>query len=187
MSSSPAPAAVAPHAASTPVRDWFLRDSRWEDDQWILAPTNAMHEDRPVVLRWDFSLRDGQFTHRRYAALLESARQHVALFRVGSTLSRSGCGARSLQIYFQCLRTLIRWMIQEEVRRFADLDAEHIADFSRAIRRRRGYTGPTISRETLTHYYGVLIGPVPTSRRGARCAACRSLSWSDGSRSNTAG
>jgi hypothetical protein len=66
--------------------------------------------------------------------------------------------APSLQIYFQCLRTLIRWMTQEEVRRFAVLDALLIADFARVVRRRRGYTGPTISRETLTHYYVVLIG-----------------------------
>lgn len=153
---SPARGLKAHHAQA---RDWFLRDSHWDDIHWILAPTTAVHADRPVFIRWDFTLPDGrQFTHQQYAALLESARQHLALFRVGSTSFRSRCGAATLRIYFQCLRTLIRWMNRERLKRFADLDAAMIADFTRAVRRRRGKTDPTISRETLTHYYGLLVG-----------------------------
>jgi integrase len=157
MSSSPTPESMSPQHAR--ARDWFLRDSHWDDAQWVLAPTSALHEDRPVVIRWDFTLPDGRrFTHQRYAALLESARQHLALFRVGATRFRSGCAGSSLRIYFQCLRTLIRWMTQEQLQHFADLDAALVSDFTRAVRRRRGYTGPTISRATLSHYYGVLVG-----------------------------
>ena len=37
-------------------RGWFLLDSRWEDDVWILAPGNALEERQPVRLRWDFDL-----------------------------------------------------------------------------------------------------------------------------------
>ena len=148
-----------PQAQPATARDWFLRDSHWDDMHWVLAPTTVLHEDRPVVLRWDFTLPNGRaFTHRQYATLLESARQHLALFRVKATRFRSGCSGGSLGLYFQCLRTLIRWMIQERFQRFADLDATGIADFTRAIRRRRGYTGPTIARETLSHYYTVLAG-----------------------------
>jgi hypothetical protein len=167
MTSSPTPRSKPPqrspadasNAASGRARDWFLRDSHWDDAQWVLAPTTALHEDRPVVIRWDFTLPNGRrFTHPRYAALLESARQHLALFRVGATGSRSGCGGGTLHIYFHCLRILIRWMTQEQLQRFADLDAAIVADFTRAVRRRHGNTGPRISRETLSHYYGVLIG-----------------------------
>jgi integrase len=141
------------------ARDWFLRDSHWDDAQWVLAPTSVLREDRPIVIRWDFMLPNGScFTDQRYAALLESARQHVALFRIAPSRYRSGCDGGSLRVYFLCLRTLIRWMTQEQVRRFADLDATLIADFTKAVRRRRGYTGPTISRRTLVHYYGVLAG-----------------------------
>jgi integrase len=125
----------------------------------VLAPTSALQEDRPVVIRWDFTLpNDRLFTHRQYAALLESAREHLALIRVGAGRSRSGCAGSSLRLYFQCMRALIRWMIQEGLLRFADLDAELVADFTRAVRRRRGRIRSTISRETLSHYYRVLIG-----------------------------
>ena len=80
------------------------------------------------------------------------------IIRVGAGRSRTGCAGSSLRLYFQCMRTLLRWMIQEQLQRFADLDAELIADFTRTVKRRRGYTGPTISRQTLIHYYRVLIG-----------------------------
>lgn len=167
MTSSPTPhskppqrsPAHAPKADSARARDWFLQDSHWDDDHWVLAPTTAPHEDRPVLIRWDFTLPNGrQFTHPRYAALLESARQHLALLRVGTTCSQSGCGGDTLRISFQCLRILIRWMTQEHLQRFADLDAALISDFTRAVKRRRGKSGPRISRVTLSHYYGVLLG-----------------------------
>ena len=109
MSSSPA--LQLPRSGS---RDWFLRDSHWEDAHWILVPTSAVFKDRPAAIHWDFDVPDGlKFTHSRYASLLESAKQHVAEFRVGSTISRSGCASTSLVMYFQILRTFIRWMIEE--------------------------------------------------------------------------
>jgi hypothetical protein len=40
-------------------RAWFLKNSRWEDSTWILAPTNALEERLPVRLHWDFSVEDG--------------------------------------------------------------------------------------------------------------------------------
>ncbi len=164
MTSPPEPSPLTPRersaAAEQPrARDWFLRDSHWEDAHWILAPTNALYEDRPVFIRWDFSLEGGErFTDPRYTALLESAKHHLALLRVGPSRSRSGCGGATLRIYFQCLRALIRWMIREGLVRFADLDAPLISQFAQAVQRRRGYTGPTLARETLGHYYRVLIG-----------------------------
>ena len=151
--------APASSTANVQARDWFLLDSQWNDVQWMLAPTSALQEDRPVVIRWDFTLPSGRlFTHRHYAALLESAREHLALIRVGASRSRTGCAGSSLRLYFQCMRALIRWMIQEGLERFADLDAERVADFTQALRRRRGRTRTTISRETLSHYYRVLTG-----------------------------
>jgi integrase len=145
-------------AAAARSRDWFLRDSRWEDPHWVLAPTNALQEDRPIFIRWDFPVDGGgRFTDPRYAPLLESARQHLALLRVGSG-TRSGCGGGTLRVYFQCLRALIQWMTREGLERFTDLDAPLIAEFVQALKRRRGYIGPTLSREMLSHYYHVLIG-----------------------------
>jgi integrase len=153
-------AARVPHPEPLRPRDWFLTGSRWEDSHWTLAPTSILHADRPIIIRWDFALHVGSllFTHPRYAALLESAKRHVALFRTRSHRFHSGCGGETLRAYFQCLRAFIRWMSREQIERFADLDAALIADFTRTIKRRRGYTGPTISREALRNHYAVLVG-----------------------------
>jgi integrase len=119
-----------------------------------------LHADRPIIIRWDFALPVGTllFTHPRYAALLESAKRHLALFRTRSARFHTGCGGETLRAYFQCLRALIRWMTREQLDRFADLDTTLIADFTRTIKCRRGYTAPTISREALRNHYAVLVG-----------------------------
>lgn len=53
-------------AARGQARDWFLRGSCWDDAHWVLAPTSAAQETRPVIIRWDFPLHKGQsFTDRR--------------------------------------------------------------------------------------------------------------------------
>jgi integrase len=140
------------------ARDWFLRDSCWDDEHWVLAPTSALQEDRPIVIRWDFPLPgDRRFTHSRHTALLESAKQHLALLRVGAPGSARGCSGYSLRIYFQCFRALIRWMSMEGLARFADMDVDSIEAFKQVVRRRRGYAARTISRETLRHHYHVLL------------------------------
>jgi hypothetical protein len=44
-----------------PTQDWFLRRSTWNDPCWVLAPTSALEEERPVLLRWDFKLSGAGF------------------------------------------------------------------------------------------------------------------------------
>lgn len=159
---TPAPPLLS---AATASRDWFLRNSHWDDVRWVLAPTNAHQEDRPIIIRWDFSLPNGlQFTDDRYATLRENSKRHLALIRTGfsgsrsaSSDSRSGCGASTLADSFQCLRALIRWMIAEGVERFGDLSAALVGEFIRSLRRRPGYGGRKVSQRTLNHYDGVLI------------------------------
>lgn len=51
-----------PRPAIDPASDdraWFLKDSRWEDPVWRFAPTNALEEELPVSLAWDFALQEG--------------------------------------------------------------------------------------------------------------------------------
>jgi len=145
--------------AVTRARDWFLRDSSWDDVQWILAPTSAPQENRPRSIRWDFYLPNGhRFTDPQYTSLLESAKQHIACLRTGPGPHRSGCSAGTFQVYFQSLRALIRWMSVAELERFADLDAGLVDEFTRAVRQRRGRSGPQLSPATLAHYYRVLAG-----------------------------
>jgi integrase len=48
-------------------------------------------------------------------------------------------------------------MISEGLEQFSELDAAHIAQFTRVVRHRRGYAGPTLSPTALRHYYGILV------------------------------
>jgi len=144
-------------AQRTRARDWFLRASRWEDDHWVLNPTSALDEDRPVIIRWDFSLPNGvKFTDLHFARLLESAKEHLAYLRTGPGRHRQGCSGATLRIYFQCLRRLIRWMSLHELERFADLNARSLEEFTHTLTRRRGRYTPQLSRTRLTHHYRVL-------------------------------
>ena len=43
----------------TSARDWFLRDSKWEDVRWTFAPTNLLEEEQPARILWDFRLPSG--------------------------------------------------------------------------------------------------------------------------------
>ena len=105
-------------------RAWFLKDSSWEDSTWVFAPTNALEERHPVRLRWDFALQDGRrFTEERYAPLLQTSRQLISLIRTRSLCTGLPLRPSSVMNYFLTLRFLVRWMDQEGLVRFADLDA----------------------------------------------------------------
>jgi hypothetical protein len=151
---------VGPHVAGgeNTARDWFLRDSYWQDAVWILAPTNVQEENRPVRIRWDFSLPSGRcFTDARYASLLESAKKLVALIRRRSMSASLASRARTVDGYFLYLRELIRWMDQEGFARFADLDATAILQFQGSIQRRKGSGRSTLSPTTVQKYLILLV------------------------------
>ena len=111
-------------------RAWFLQESSWEDPTWVFAPTNALEERHPVRLRWDFTVQDGRrFTDGRYAALLQTSRQLISLIRTRSLCTGLPLRPSSVLNYFLTLRLLVRWMDQEGIVRFADLDAPALLQF----------------------------------------------------------
>ncbi len=131
-------------------RDWFLRDSLWSDATWLFAPTSLLEEEHPVRFSWDFSLPGGgRFTDSSRAALLESGRRVIALVRTQSLGTGVSQRAITAQIYFNHLRTLIRWMDREGFARFDALDANAVADFKREIAARISHGGKVITPTTL--------------------------------------
>ncbi|MBX3602360.1 MAG: hypothetical protein KF863_17230 [Rubrivivax sp.] len=118
-------------------RGWFLLDSKWEDDVWILAPGNALEERQPVRLRWDFDLQDGRrFTDERYAALRETSRQLVALIRSRSLSTGLPLRPSTVAQYFLTLRCLLQWMDGEGFRRFGAIDPPALLQFQQWLRTR---------------------------------------------------
>jgi len=145
-------------APGLPPRDWFLRDSSWDDIVWILAPTNVLEERRVWSIRWDFTLPHGQrFTDTSYRVLLKTARQFVSIVRTHSLHLNHPQRARTVFVYFVSLRRLLRWMHTEGYARFADLDAAALRRFQRSIARRKNNRGATIAAHTVERYLNVLV------------------------------
>ncbi|MBI5277790.1 MAG: hypothetical protein HY854_15165 [Burkholderiales bacterium] len=139
-------------------RAWFLRSgSHWQDAVWSLKPTSTLDEARPLELRWDFALPSGRrFTDRRYASLLESSRQLIALIRTRSLSTGLSQRGNTVRSYFSYLRELVRWMDREDIARFADLDATALLQFQRAISCRPGKSGTALAPTTVQKYLYLL-------------------------------
>ncbi len=119
---------------SSEDRAWFLKNSRWEDSTWILAPTNALEERQPVRLHWDFTLRDGhRFTDARHAPLLQTSKRLIALIRGRSLYTELPLRPSSVLNFFHTLRLLVRWMGLGGLRRFADLDRPALLQFQHRL------------------------------------------------------
>ena len=131
-------------------RAWFLMDSSWDDPVWVLRPTNALEEAKPICLHWNFSLPSGLlFTDDLYAALLHSSRQLIAYIRSHSLSTGLAQRAGTTAGYFLHLRELVRWMEQAGIRRFADLDGEALLQFQRSLAVRPGIGRAALSPATL--------------------------------------
>jgi hypothetical protein len=147
---------VDPAAEHADDRTWFLLESKWEDDVWVLAPANALEERHPVRLRWDFELQDGQrFTDERYAVLRETSRQLIALIRAHSMFTGLPLRPSTVAQYFFTLRCLLQWMDGEGFSRFAQLDPPALLQFQQWLRTRplAGHPSPRAPGTVLRHLY----------------------------------
>ena len=95
---------------------------------------------------------DRLFTDDRYAALLESSRQLIAVIRRRSLTTGLSQRASTVASYFFYLRELVRWMDRAGVSRFADLDAAAVRQFQRAVAARPGIGRDTLARATVQKY-----------------------------------
>src|SRR5258708_21947274 len=89
-------------------RAWFLIDSDWHATVWRFKPTNVLEEQSLVQLHWDFSLPGGEsFVDDRFAALLQSSRELIAVVRSRSLSSGLPQRATTVAGYFHYLRELL--------------------------------------------------------------------------------
>ncbi len=140
-------------------RAWFLRSGcRWQDHIWDLKPSSTLEEADTIKLGWDFTLPSGErFCALRYAPLLESSKQLIAMIRTRSLSTGQSQRATTVRCYFTYLRELVRWMDREGVVRFSDLDATAVLQFQRTVASRPGVAGPTLSATTVQKYLYLLI------------------------------
>jgi integrase len=151
---------TATREVAAPVdRAWFLRSGcRWQDHTWDLKPSSTLEEADTIKLGWDFTLPSGErFCAPRYAPLLESSKQLIAMIRTRSLSTGLSQRATTVRCYFTYLRELVRWMDREGVVSFSDLDATAVLQFQRTVASRPGVAGPTLSATTVQKYLYLLI------------------------------
>jgi len=151
---------TATREVAAPVdRAWFLRSGcRWQDHIWDLKPSSTLEEADTIKLGWDFTLPSGErFGAPRYAPLLESSKQLIAMIRTRSLSAGLSQRATTVRCYFTYLRELVRWMDREGVVRFSDLDATAVLQFQRTVASRPGVARPTLSATTVQKYLYLLI------------------------------
>jgi integrase len=137
-------------------RVWFL-DSRWDDPVWIFKPTNALEEAQPVRVDWGFKLPSGHvFVEPRYARLLHSSKQLIAIVRSRSLSTGLAQRASTAAGYFLFLREFVRWMDQAGFARFADLDATALLQFQRSLAQRPGTRRDALAPTTVQRYLYLL-------------------------------
>lgn len=92
------------------------------------------------------------FTDDRYASLLESSKQLIAIVRNRALSTGMSQRASTTGGYFYYLRELLRWMDQSGFPRFSDLDATALLQFQRSIADRTGIAGDTLAHTTVEKY-----------------------------------
>jgi integrase len=156
---SPSEPAIAADGSVGDVsaRDWFLRDSKWDDTRWTFAPTNLLEEEQPARILWDFTLPSGgRFTDPEYASLRETCKKLIASMRTRSLSTGLPQRARTAIGHFAHLRPLLRWMDKEGYRRFAELDCDAILRFRHDVGQRRGRSGAYVLPNTLSSLFEAL-------------------------------
>ena len=98
----------------------------------------------------------GRFTDDRYAPLLESSRQLIALIRSRSLSTGLPQRASTVAGYFQYLRELLRWMDQAGFTRFADLDAHGAVAVPALAHERPGIARAALAPTTVQKYLYLL-------------------------------
>jgi integrase len=158
MSSRPARQVIDRAQPEHTDRDWFLRDSTWDDAVWVLAPTNLLEEEQLPRIRWDFPMPGGrQFTDPHHASLLQTAKRLFSVIRARSLSTGLPHRARTAFCYFIHLRVLLQWMGHEGFRRFADLDRASLLSYQRIVRQRKTRSGAPINSNTVRDYLHVLV------------------------------
>ena len=159
MTTSSKSLALLPDASAGDMsrRDWFLRNSKWDDARWTFAPTNLLEEEQRACILWDFKFSSGRrFTDPEYDSLRETCKRLIASVRARSLSTGLPQRARTAIGHFAHLRPLLQWMDQEGYRRFVELDCEAILRFRHAVGERRGHGGAFVLPNTLSSLFEAL-------------------------------
>ncbi|NJO36670.1 MAG: integrase [Rhizobiales bacterium] len=133
--------------------------SVWSDPIWHLDGLRPGCNRSDFSLDWNFAVPDeGAFGDPPWTAWREAAKVFLWSLKVDPPPGRRHVHDGTLASYFKKLRVLLRWMMAERYRAFADLDRDAAERFMIFVAARSGRrSGKTISPATLHGYRNLLI------------------------------
>ena len=132
--------------------------SLWADPQWHFDSTRPDLRTHQLLIDWAFELPDGsRFTDPPWGRWLEDARTFIWSLHVDPPPGRRQARARSLVATALRLRALIRWMAEQAMRNFAQLDRDTAERFMQHVAGRRTLAGAPIRPGTRHDYANLLL------------------------------
>ncbi len=132
--------------------------SVWSDEIWHLDGLRPGCNRSDFSLDWSFTLSDdSRFGDPRWSDWRETAKVFLWSLKVDPPPGRRNLHDGTLVCFFKALRILIRWMMAEGYRRFADLDADASERFLAVMATRPGITtGKPLAPATIRRYRNLL-------------------------------
>jgi hypothetical protein len=128
------------------------RRSAWSDNVWLF---DAVRPGVPASSRridWDFALPGGsRFAEPRWTPLRNAAKSYLWSLK-NDPAGRGPIQNSSLVTVFHRLRVLVRWMAENNIACFADLDEDAVERFIAMLRKRPGRRGVRLTDQTVYGY-----------------------------------
>jgi integrase len=139
--------------AETPALTGLSASSRWEDHTWHLDDRTAGQSASSANIRWHIALPDDSYlTDLQHSGWLATGRALLWCLRMNPAVGQQPCSTRTLPAKMSAFRVLVRWMHNERLRRFADIDAFAIERYLLYLRSRPGRRRQTLAPgSVLTH------------------------------------
>jgi integrase len=140
-------------ARQNQTRDYFLRNSRWDDDVWVFTPTTRLEELSQLRVRWNFEVEPGVlFTDPPFAKLLQASKEFVAALLVTTPAGGKGRRAGTAAGYGCLLRRLVKWMRIEKITRYSDIGPDEVRSYISWLRNQRTVRGSPLSKLSMQRY-----------------------------------
>lgn len=128
--------------------------SLFGDDHWQMARDVVGHEDTTFGIDWAFGLTDGsRFSDPCWHELSQATKLFLWSLHSDPMPGRAAVVLRTLVVHGHRLRSMLRWMIADGIKRWADLDRDAIERLFAHLNARRGRP---LAASTARGYQGTL-------------------------------
>jgi len=132
--------------------------SLWTDHQWHFDSARPDLRSHQLLIDWAFELPDGsRFADQRWDRWLHDARAFIWSLHVDPPPGRRQARPRSLVTTALKLRVLIRWMTEQTMHGFDELDRDAAERFMHHVAGRRTHAGAPIRPRTRHDYANLLL------------------------------